>query len=284
LGEVVAPGRDAIDLARPHDARHRVEALSPALIINAAAYTAVDRAEGEPELANAVNAEAPGVVADAARRLGVPFVHVSTDYVFDGRNRVDADGRVRPYTETDAVNPLGVYGRSKLAGEDAIRACGGAYVILRTSWVFSRRRHNFLTLMRRLASERSELRVVDDQIGGPTWAGNLADAIAQMLAAIWAQGGVSALARHSGTYHLASTGAVSRFGFAQALFDQLARQSETPAPRLVPVPAIEFPTPAARPACSVLESAKFRQTFGLALPDWRTGLRLCLAETNDLGM
>ena len=271
-GALVAWGRDELDLARPAAIAARIEALAPGLIVNAAAYTAVDAAEDDQATAFAVNAEAPGVLARYAAASDAALIHFSTDYVFDGA------ARDRPYREDDPVAPLGAYGRSKLAGEDAIRASGCVHLILRTAWVYAGRGRNFLLTMRRLGRERAELAIVDDQIGCPTWSRLLAEATAQILAQSWARAGIAGVEDVTGTYHLAGAGAVSWHGFAHAIFAALAAAGET-VPRLKPITTAEYPTRALRPAYSVLDCTKARRAFGIALPDWEAALRLCLGES-----
>jgi len=263
-GELIVLGHDQLDLAAPAQIRRQVRALKPQLIINAAAHTAVDQAESEPELAFALNATAPGVLAEEAAALGVPLLHYSTDYVFDGSQSA-------PYDEDDAPNPLSVYGRSKLAGEQAIRAVGGAHLILRTSWVYSLHGRNFLLTMQRLLQERDELRVVDDQIGAPTWAGSIATATAQLVER-WRAG----RAGPWGTYHLCAAGETSWFGFAGAIAERLREQGK-PCARLLPIPSSAYPTPARRPLNSRLSCARLHADWGVQLPDWRSALRDCLA-------
>src|SRR5690606_33119638 len=204
------------------------------------AHTAVDQAESEPELAHAINANAPGVLAEEAAALGAPLIHYSTDYVFDGR-------KASPYVESDATGPLGVYGRSKLAGEEAIRAVGGQHLILRTSWVYSLHGRNFLLTMQRLLQEREELRVVADQVGAPTWAGSIAQASAELIRH-WRNG----QAGPWGTYHLTGQGETSWFGFAEAITTQLRQQGKACA-RLAPIASSDYPTPARRPLNSRLD-------------------------------
>lgn len=261
-GEVMALGRDRLDLAKPDDIRQHVRALTPDLIINAAAHTAVDLAETEPDVAFAINATAPGVLAEEAAVLGVPLIHYSTDYVFDG----EKDGA---YTEDDIPNPLGVYGRSKLAGEQAIQAVGGEHLILRTSWVYSLHGRNFLLTMQRLLQERDELRVVSDQIGAPTWAGSIAQATAQLVRQ-WQAG-----TRAWGVYHCTAQGETSWFGFASAIADHLRAEGK-PCARLLPIPSSEYPTPARRPLNSRLDCSKLTRDWQVRLPDWRDGLEACL--------
>lgn len=261
-GELLVLGRDRLDLADSEAIRQRVRAERPDLIINAAAHTAVDLAESEPEVAFALNATAPGVLAEEAAALGAPLIHYSTDYVFDGR-------KTAPYTEDDLPNPLGVYGRSKLAGEEAIRAVGGAHLILRTSWVYSLHGRNFLLTMQRLLQEREQLNVVDDQVGAPTWAGDIATATAALIQR-WQQG-------HQawGTYHFTAGGETSWFGFASAIAETLKAEGK-PCARLEPIPSSAYPTPAQRPLNSRLDGSKLRRDWDVALPDWRQGLEACL--------
>jgi len=251
LGAVVAPDRDALDLAAPGTIRDAVREAAPDVIVNAAAYTAVDRAEEEPERAAALNARAPGVLAEAAAEAGAWLVHYSTDYVFDGTARA-------PYVETDRPHPINTYGRTKLEGEQAVEAVGGRHLILRTSWVYSARRANFLRSMLRLADEHDTLTVVDDQTGTPTWAGWIAEATAAVLGHVLDNGGPG------GRYHLAASGQTSWYGFATAIFAQFGREDVT----VEPIPTEEYPTPAARPAYTVLDSGTARTTFGLDIPTW----------------
>ena len=264
LGELVVLGRDQLDLAQPEQIRQQVRRVRPDLIINAAAYTAVDKAESESRTAFAVNAEAPGILAEEALALGIPLIHYSTDYVFDGRKNA-------PYTEDDAPDPLGVYGQSKLAGEHAINAVQGQHLILRTSWVYSTHGHNFLLTMQRLLQEKPELRIVADQIGAPTWAGTIADSTLALIER-WQAGETGAW----GTYHLTAQGETSWFGFAQAIGAALREQGK-PCANLLPIPSSDYPTPAARPLNSRLNCARLLREWGVAQPDWQTALRECLA-------
>lgn len=267
LGPVYAPARAELDLADADALRQAVRHLGPDLIVNAAAYTAVDRAESERELAFLINGDAPGILAEEARRLGAAIVHYSTDYVFDGTKGA-------PYEEIDAPRPLNVYGESKLAGEKAVAAAGAAHLILRTSWVYGMRGKNFLLTMRRLAAERDELRVVDDQVGAPTWSRLIAEATTAILAHCLHKGSVvPQLADRGGLYHLSCAGQVSWHGFAQAIVAGLANP-----PAVTPIPSREYQTPAARPAYSVLSNQKLARAFGLMLPDWRHALTLCVEE------
>ena len=258
-GEVVALDRAALDLADADAVVAAVRSARPRLIVNAAAYTAVDRAESEPGLADAINTRAPGILAEEAKRAGALLIHYSTDYVFDG-------AAAAPYDELAAPNPVNAYGRSKLGGERAIAAAGGLSLVLRTSWVYGLRGQNFLTTMRRLAVEREELRIVADQIGTPNWTRSLAEATALLVG----RGGAD-LAERAGLYHLSGGGSTSWFDFARAIFGDADR------PRVVPITSAEYPTAARRPRNSVLASGKFADTFGFALPPWEEMLHACMA-------
>lgn len=266
LGKVVALDADVLNLANPEAIREAVRNIRPHIIVNPAAYTAVDKAESEAELAQAVNATAPGLFAEEAKLLDAWMVHYSTDYVFDGEKQ-------GAYLETDTPNPQSVYGKTKLAGEEAVRAAGGKHLILRTSWVYGSRGHNFMLTMLRLAKERSELRVVDDQIGAPTWCRSLAEITAQILAQLQMAGKEAEAA--SGTYHLTSSGSVSWHGFARAILEKSGLET---LPSLVAIPSHEYPTPAKRPKNSVLSNEKLTRTFGLAAGDWQANLDLCMQE------
>lgn len=265
LGELIVPGRDQLDLTRPEQIRQQVRALRPNLIINAAAHTAVDQAESEPELAFAINASAPGIFAEEAFELGIPLIHYSTDYVFDGKKN-------QPYTENDQTNPLSVYGKSKLAGERAISEVGGEHLILRTSWVYSTHGRNFLLTMQRLLQEKPHLRIVADQIGAPTWAGTIANSTRALIER-WQAGQAGAW----GTYHLTAQGETSWFGFAQAIGEQL-RVMGKPCATLEAIPSSAYPTAAARPLNSRLDCTRLQQQWCVTQPDWHSALRECLAE------
>ncbi|MGH8782884.1 dTDP-4-dehydrorhamnose reductase [Paraburkholderia sp.] len=267
LGKVVALGRNVLDLADLDQVRRVVREVKPGLIVNPAAHTAVDKAETDVEAAMRLNAEAPGVLAEEAKRLGAALVHYSTDYVFDGTK----DGA---YVESDAVNPQNVYGKSKLAGEQAIAAAGCAHLIFRTSWVYGTRGKNFLLTMLRLGAEREELSVVADQIGAPTWSATIAALSANVLAQAPAVGEGDWWQEQSGIYHLTASGATSWHGFAEAIFEfsDLAKK-----PVVKPIPASSYPTPAARPSNSRISNDKLASTFGVRAPDWREALGLCMA-------
>lgn len=267
LGKVVALGSEELDLTDSGAIRQAVRAMRPDIIVNPAAYTAVDKAESEVDLAHAVNAVAPGVFAEEANTLGAWMVHYSTDYVFDG-------AKAGAYVETDATNPQSVYGKTKLAGEEAVRAAGGKHLILRTSWVYGSRGHNFMLTMLRLARERKELRVVDDQVGAPTWCRSLAEITSQILAQLHMPG-IKGAGELSGTYHLTSSGSVSWHGFAAEILRQSGIQ---PLPDLIAIPSLEYPTPAKRPKNSALSNASLIRTFGLDAGDWQGNLGLCMQE------
>ncbi|WP_070884652.1 dTDP-4-dehydrorhamnose reductase [Pseudomonas argentinensis] len=261
--ELIVLGREQLDLADTVHLREAVRRLQPQLIINAAAHTAVDAAESEPEAAFAINAVAPGILAEEAVALDVPLIHYSTDYVFDG-------SKATAYDEDDVANPLGVYGRSKLAGEQAISAVGGKHLILRTSWVYSRHGRNFLLTMQRLLQEREQLSVVADQIGAPTWAGSIAAATGQLIER-WQR----AQGEAWGIYHFSARGETSWFGFAEAIAAQLLAQGKSVA-ALKPIATTDYPTPARRPLNSRLDCSRLERDWGVRLPDWHDGLLQCL--------
>jgi dTDP-4-dehydrorhamnose reductase len=256
--DVIATDRATLDLSDPDAIVATMRAAKPALVVNAGAYTAVDRAETETALAQAVNGRAPGVLADEAKRLGALLIHYSTDYVFDGQ-------RTSPYPEDAPTAPLNVYGATKLEGERAIAASGAHALVFRTSWVYGLRGKNFLLTIRRLAAERDELSIVADQIGVPNWSRALAEATVRVIG-----GGLPAIAERAGLYHLSATGRGSWYDFACAIV------GDRPRPRVVPIVAAQYPTPARRPAYGVLATARFEATFGFALPEWRETLRRCL--------
>ena len=258
-GDVTAATRATLDIADPDAVVAAVRALRPRLIVNAAAYTAVDAAETDADAARAANAEGPRVLAEEAKRVGGLLVHYSTDYVFDGKRR-------DPYPEDAPAHPLNVYGMTKLEGEAAIAASGANALVLRTSWVYGLTGKNFLTTIRRLAAERNELRVVADQVGVPNSTRALAAATARLVAT-----GLDALAERSGLYHLSATGEASWYDFARAIVGDAAH------PRVTPITTAEYPLPARRPAYGVLATAKFERVFGFGLPDWREVLADCLA-------
>jgi dTDP-4-dehydrorhamnose reductase len=272
LGDVVALDRRQCDLSRPDQLPQLICAVKPDVIVNAAAYTAVDEAEREESLATIVNGTAVGVMAQEARRTGALLVHYSTDYVFDGL-------KDSPYAEEDPPHPLNAYGRSKLKGEIAVQQAGGSYLILRTSWVYGARGRNFLRTMLRLLREREELRIVADQIGGPTSAAQIAHATAVVIAAAIRERADGRFA--SGLFHLTASGATSWHGFAAAILEGATDRrllAPSPAPRLVPIASEDYPLPAARPKNSRLAGVRLHCRFGIALPCWQEGLSLCLEE------
>ncbi|AVH93116.1 dTDP-4-dehydrorhamnose reductase [Stenotrophomonas maltophilia] len=273
LGKVVATTRsgtlpdgsacETADFGQPDSLPTLLNRLQPSIVVNAAAYTAVDRAEQEVDAAFAANAQAPGVIARWCAAHGVPFVHYSTDYVFDGQGAA-------PYREDEPTAPLGVYGTSKRDGEDAVRAAGGRHLIFRTAWVYASHGANFLRTMLRVGAERDALRVVADQIGTPTPAALIADVTVQAL-------------QHSdqlsGTWHLTANGQTSWHGFAEAIFaEALATGVLAKVPTVEAIPSSEYPTPAKRPAWSVLDNRKLQQDFGIVLPTWQDGLKRVMAE------
>ncbi|EJO50816.1 dTDP-4-dehydrorhamnose reductase, partial [Burkholderia multivorans ATCC BAA-247] len=246
-----------------------VRDLKPDLIVNPAAYTAVDQAETDVAMATRLNAEAPAVLAEEAKRIGAALIHYSTDYVFAGT-------KAGPYVEDDAVDPQNVYGRTKLDGERAIVASGCAHLIFRTSWVYGTRGKNFLLTMLRLGAERDELKVVADQIGAPTWSNTIATLTAHVVAqATCAPMRDEWWHAHSGIYHLCAAGSTSWHGFAEAIF-RLADLPKKPA--VMPIPASAYPTPAKRPANSQMSNAKLAEHFGLHAPQWEAALALCLCD------
>jgi dTDP-4-dehydrorhamnose reductase len=271
VGRVFAFDRQSLDLADVASIRRAILEVRPEIIVNAAAYTGVDAAENERELAWTINAKAPGFLAEEARKTGALLVHYSTDYVFDGT-------KGSPYTESDPTAPLNVYGESKLAGEGAIRDSGATHLIFRTSWVYATRGRNFFLTILRLAAEREELRIVDDQIGVPNWAGAIADATCRVLAQIAGAGSKFAVKDVSGLYHMSGLGQISWFEFANAILKETSNASLGPRrlQRVIPIKTAEYPTTAQRPAYSVLNSEKVDATFGARLPDWKIQLKQAL--------
>jgi len=273
LGSMVATTRsgalpdgtacEVADFDQPASLAALLDRVQPTVVVNAAAYTAVDRAEEDRDAAFRANAEAPGVLARWCAQAGVPLVHYSTDYVFDGQG-------TRPYREDDATAPLGVYGASKLVGEQAVRAAGGRHLIFRTAWVYASHSANFLRTMLRVGAERDVLRVVADQIGTPTPAALIADVTAQALQHDGAL---------SGTWHLTAKGETSWHGFAEAIFAEAVATGVLPrAPKVEAITTAEYPTPAKRPAYSHLDVAKLEQDFGVVLPSWQDGLKRVIAD------
>jgi dTDP-4-dehydrorhamnose reductase len=285
LGEVIAPERHELDLREPEKIRQVMRNAKPQLVINAGAYSSVDAAETDQANASAVNAEAPRLLALEAKKLGALLVHFSTDYVFDGSKRA-------PYVETDPPNPLNAYGRSKLAGEGAIRDAGAAHLIFRTSWLYAPRGRNFLLTILRLATEREELKIVADQAGAPTCAFDLAETTTSILAGIIA-GDRSRFTflEVNGTYHMTAAGETTWYEFANTILEEAAGAPQNLpwlasatkgrpliARRVVPISTEEFRSPTPRPAYSVLSNARLKQNFGIALPDWRIQLRKCFSS------
>ncbi|MBF6622709.1 MAG: dTDP-4-dehydrorhamnose reductase [Pseudomonas stutzeri] len=263
-GKVLALGHQTLNLAEPEQIRQQVRLLRPDLIINAAAYTAVDPAQDDRQQAFAVNATGPGVLAEEAARLDIPLIHYSSDYVFDGR-------KPAPYQEHDQAAPLSVYGESKLAGEQAIQAIAGEHLILRTSWVYSLHGRNFLLTMQRLMQERDTLSIVDDEIGAPTWAGTIASVTAEIVQQ-WRTG----KGNLSGLYHLSATGETSWYGFACSIAEHLQQQGLLRA-RLEPIASRDYPTAAQRPLNSRLDCSRLQHNWNLQLPDWEAALEDCLS-------
>ena len=264
-GEVIAVDRTRIDLSQPESIRQAMAQIQPDLVVNAAAYTAVDKAENEPELAHAVNGIAPGIFAEECEKRGASLIHFSTDYVFDG-------SRGSAYLETDITNPLGTYGKSKLAGEEAIRNAVNRHIIIRTAWVYGNGgKGNFVKTMLRLGKEREEIRVVADQIGSPTWTGDLAAAVSQIIPQIKPE--------IFGTYQYTNSGVCSWYDFAIAIFEEAEKLGfPLKVQRVIPITTAEYPTPAKRPAFSVLSTVKISALLGTYPPHWRQGLRQMLAR------
>jgi len=271
LGEVIALDYPEIDLTSPDSIRVTVLKSQPELIINAAAYTDVDRAESEPEIAMAVNGLAPGLLAEQAKALGAALIHYSTDYVFDGK-------KGSPYVETDTPNPINVYGRSKLEGERSVSQVNGSYLILRTSWVYSLRGESFVTKVLSWAREQETLRIVGDQIGSPTWARMLAEATTELLAA-GRDEVIGWIDERKGFYHLAGSGSTSRLDWARATLRYDPDKDSQITRTIMPALSADFPTPTERPLFSALNCDHFMETFNLRLPDWESTLRLVLDYT-----
>ena len=265
LGDLVSCDRTALNLCQIDVVKQRIRELQPDVIVNAAAYTTVDRAEQEPQRAYQVNAEGPGLLAALAGEQDATLMHLSTDYVFDGQQNT-------PYQETDVPHPLGVYGQSKLAGETAIQQTGCASVILRTAWVYGTQgKDNFVKTMLRLGAEREEIRVVADQVGSPTWARDIATTIARLIPCLGPE--------TNGIYHYTNSGMASWYDFAVAIFEE-AKALDFPlrVERVIPISTADYPTPARRPAYSILASQKVARLLGHAAPHWRHALRLMLRE------
>jgi dTDP-4-dehydrorhamnose reductase len=283
LGEVAAFDRHQLDLTNPDQIRRAIRDVQPTIIVNAAAYTSVDQAEKEEKQAHIINVEAPALMAEEAKKIRAVLVHYSTDYVFDGSSSL-------PYGETDQPNPINVYGKTKLAGEDALRAVGAPYLIFRTAWVYGTRGRNFLLTILRLATEREELKVVSDQFGAPTWSHEIAKATARVLLQLSSQDRES-ISKFSGIYHMTAAGKTSWFKFAEAILEVASRMPrgipwfETATKgqplvtrRVTAIATEEYPTPARRPVYSVLSNSRLKQDFGLELPAWRLQLHAVFAE------
>jgi len=270
LGDVVAVDLAECDLTQPAQVSNLIRSVKPDLIVNTAAHTAVDRAEAEPALAQTLNADVPAQLADEARRLGAALIHYSTDYVYDGM-------KSGPYVESDPVKPLSTYGRTKLAGEQAVAAAGIPHLILRTSWVYGMRGSNFLLTMMRLAATRTELRVVADQHGVPNWSHALAEATAAIIGTAQQRGGMrAAFTANGGVYHLTCRGATTWHGFATAIIERLADNGAAPRLRVTPITTAEYPTAAMRPANSVLDGGRLECDWSVTLPHWQAAFDQCL--------
>lgn len=270
LGKITALDYPALNMADPDNILEILNAAQPDIIINATAYTDVDRAESEPGLAMAINGTGPGILAEEAKKRGAALLHYSTDYVFDG-------SKGAPYTEKDCPNPLNTYGKTKLAGEQAVIAVGGACLIIRTSWVYTLRRPSFVTKVLQWAREYETLRIVDDQVSSPTWARTLAQATAQILSP-GKSGITSTIAEKSGLYHFSNSGFCSRYEWAQAILELTAGEDERMTTKVLPAKSSDFNTPAARPTCTPLNTDKLRDTFNIKVPDWKTVLELVLKK------
>lgn len=266
MGELVSIGREQLDLSKIDSIEPAVLDIQPDIIINAAAYTAVDKAEEEPELAMTVNGVAPGVLAEAAKKVGASLIHYSTDYVFDGRSDT-------PYREEDTTCPLSIYGKSKLVGEKTIAEAGIPYLIFRTSWVYSLQGKSFLRTIKKLAAEKDTLRIVDDQIGTPTWAGSIALATRKILEQCARNKSEPSL---SGIFHLTCQGQSSWYGFAKEILDLSGASQNT---QLLPIPTSDYPTPAVRPPYSLLSNGKFKKVFAFEMPHWHDALKDCISST-----
>jgi dTDP-4-dehydrorhamnose reductase len=282
LGEVVAPGREQLDLLKPGDIRRTIRDVRPQLIVNAAAYTAVDRAETDEATAQAINQEAPELMAVEAKKIGATLLHYSTDYVFDGTKKA-------PYDEADCANPINIYGKTKFAGEQAIRSSSVPHLIFRTAWVYATHGRNFLLTIVRLATEREELRIVSDQVGAPTCAADLTAATCKILAGISKRNrGQFIFTEASGTYHMSAAGQTTWYEFAKTILEgaesaphnlawlaDATQGRQLIAQRVIPISTEEFGSRTRRPAYSVLSNCHLMQSFGVALPDWRSQLQSC---------
>ncbi len=270
LAEIIMPARNDIDLSSNKQLiADKIQQLEPDLVINAAAYTAVDKAEEEIELAWQINATAPAVLAASCESMHIPLIHFSTDYVFDGHSQ-------RPWKESDQTAPLNVYGQSKLAGEQAIRDSQVKHAIFRTSWVYGVRGHNFLNTMRRVARDKASLNIVSDQIGAPTWSRHIAEAVTAIVA-MAKHKGIPFWDDYSGTYHLTNAGTTSWFGFAEAIFEEMHALGQR-VPIVNPINTDAYPTPAKRPLFSELDNTLLESRLGIKLPDWRQALRQVMQD------
>jgi dTDP-4-dehydrorhamnose reductase len=290
LGDVVALERDQLDLSKPSDICRTIQEVRPQVIVNAAAYTAVDRAEVDAAMAHAINAEAPGLMAKEAKKIGAVLVHYSTDYIFDGAKKL-------PYDEVDSANPINVYGKTKLAGELAIRSSGVPHLIFRTAWVYATRGRNFLLTILRLATERKELRIVSDQVGAPTCASEVAAATANILTRMLGRnGGGFVFSGVSGTYHMSAAGQTTWYEFAETILEKAEANAQSLdwlaaatqgrrliARRVIPISTDEFGSLTPRPAYSILSNSRLNQTFGFALPDWHAQLQRCFVSESIVG-
>ena len=284
LGQIICVGRPEFDLADIDGVRAEIRRIRPSVLVNAAAYTAVDQAESEPEAVMKINSDAPAAMADEAKRLGALFISYSTDYVFDGKN-------TSAYQETDSPAPLNVYGASKLSGERAVEAVGGSHLIFRTSWVYGARGKNFLKTILKLAAERPELKILDDQVGAPTWSRDLADVTGKIIEQLVGESSLKsvsigeALGDRRGIYHMTAAGSVSWCGFATAIVEEMRKRglSKRNLAKVTPIPSSQYPTPAARPKNSRLCNQKLSRVFGVSLPPWRESLAAVMNElTNEL--
>jgi dTDP-4-dehydrorhamnose reductase len=291
LGEVIALGREQLDLLKPEDIRRVIREIRPNLVVNAAAYTAVDQAEKEEATARAINADAPAVIAEEAKRIGAALVHYSTDYVFNG-------SKTSPYEEDDPVDPINVYGKTKLAGEQAIQSSGVPYLIFRTAWIYATRGRNFVLTILRLATQREELQIVTDQIGAPSWSREIAAATTQILVGLYSRGSLpSSISELSGIYHMTAAGETSWYEFTKAILEKASRMPLTAhwfatatggqpvvTRRIIPIKTSEYPTPARRPAYSVLSNSHLLETFGVQLPVWDAQLQRLFLRGDSLGL
>jgi dTDP-4-dehydrorhamnose reductase len=279
LGELIALNRQELDLTKPIDIRRTIQEVRPEWIFSAAAYTAVDQAESDESTARAVNEQAPGVIAEEAKKIGAALVHYSTDYVFDG-------GKKSPYEETDTPNPINVYGKTKLGGEHAIQESGALHLIFRTEWVYATQGRNFLLTVLRLATQKQELRIVADQIGSPTTSREIAAATVKAISQLMDREGVLSLATSGGIYHMTAEGETSWYEFTKAILEEASCETEHLSwvnaatkgmplltKRVLPVTTAEYPTTARRPPYSVLSTRRLHDRFGIRLSSWRAQLR-----------